>query len=201
VLAIEDRTRQTRSRASAEESELVVDAVPAQPEVPHPGRLASRRDDEEGHVSSSVRGREVEGSTVEPPTSAAPAAGEGRSELAYLQRRPCCCLEQDGTVGGMQLEHDSGGHQREVGQRKARDGGSCARCGSTGRAHEREGRGQSPCREQGGELRHRGRGLQLRARSGTKRCSSPPVWPMMSLPLATTPLGSLRQREPLPKAK
>jgi hypothetical protein len=34
-----------------------------------------------------------------------------------------------------------------------------------------------------------------------KCCSSPLVLSMMSLPAATTPLGSLRQRELLPKAR
>src|SRR6266540_2967645 len=43
--------------------------------------------------------------------------------------------------------------------------------------------------------------FQPRARSGMKCCSSPLVLSIMSLPEASTPLGSFRQREILPKAR
>jgi hypothetical protein len=43
-------------------------------------------------------------------------------------------------------------------------------------------------------------GVQVRVRRGMKCCSSPLVLSMMSLPLSSTPVGSLRQRELLLKA-
>src|SRR2546425_2320637 len=98
-LAVEDRACVAYAGRSAEEGEVVVDAMPAHSEGHHAGCAAIRRQNAEADVDSSSAGWERYWSCNQPSTAPFPVRREGSAELTDLQRRGGCGADHDAGLG------------------------------------------------------------------------------------------------------
>jgi len=112
--AVKDRARAAHLRLSAQEGEVVVDAMPAHSEGHHAGCAAIRRQNAETDVDSASAGWQRYWSSKQQPTAPVPVRREGSAELADLQGRSGCGADHNAGLRWMHPEQDSRRHEEEV---------------------------------------------------------------------------------------